>query len=342
MITAEKHLVAGVVKGNKTEPVQISKFLEEVENLGSRILSAASSFISMVSEYFCSAGNINANSLNSGKKYAEGFHYVVTRNGKTVADIVGTCHAGKEEKCGLNPTIEKAARKAKKFAFEVVSSQKFIDDVNSHRKTCDRKQTLLDYCAYNLNNYDKEKTYRYPSSVLEKEDIGLSPEYGTEEQLIRKACETNSDVAVYPLETPQEYVRNTNYFEMHEAFYKQKMDDGEISNEEIKSEKADCYNAYLEGNETLLNKAKKWDKCHDSAFHHYLVKKRNYTFATRVADLIKESSAENRTLIAIGCAHLLGKHGVPNLLRQQLGNDYSVEPKRFINFAKIWDKAFLA
>jgi uncharacterized protein YbaP (TraB family) len=111
---------------------------------------------------------------------------------------------------------------------------------------------------------------------------------------------------------------------MMHTFLEDQCHNNQVSIEEFKAVNADSYDAYRKGDEVLGKQVAKWKKYRDPASHHYIIKKRNYTFASRAVPLIEDSSSENRVLIAVGYMHLLGKHGVPNLLRQQLGKEYSI------------------
>lgn len=177
------------------------------------------------------------------------------------------------------------------------------------------------YEEFNKKNYDVTKVYKYPSLSAKRGVESLDHAYGAE-KLIREACENANEVI--SLETPKEHAQARLCLKEWEILIEKKQRDGIISMEEINAATIDAYDAYLTGNETLEKQVMKWWKCQDPAFDYYIRKKRNYIFAGCAVPMIKKSSSENRILIAVGCTHLLGKHGVPKLLQQQLGNDYSV------------------
>jgi uncharacterized protein YbaP (TraB family) len=271
--------------------------------------------------------------VDAGRTYAQGFHYIVKRRGETVADIVGTNHTGEEALYRLNPTIESASIKAKKIAFENIFTQERTDKIELSLITT--KYIVQDYYTdFNDKNYKENIACKYPSSIQENEIIEHNNAYGTE-SLILKARGENSNTVI-PLETPEEHAEALNCLEMQEIFledqyYSNKVSDEEVkavntdSYEEVKAVNTDSYDAFRKGDETLGKQVMKWRKYHDPASHHYITKKRNHTFASRAVPLIEESNLENRVLIAVGYTHLLGKHGVPSLLRQKLGEEYSIE-----------------
>jgi uncharacterized protein YbaP (TraB family) len=254
-------------------------------------------------------------SINSEKNYAQGFHYVVRRKEETIADIVGTCHAGEEAFCRLNPTIESVAIKASKVSFEHAFFTQEQKDRIVLSKIVTRYNVKCYYTDFNTQHYEENKAYKYPSSIPEKEIIELHREYSTE-RLILKVRGEDYDTVI-SLETPEEYAETLNCFEMQEEF---------SDEEEINAVNGDTYDAYRKGDEVLGKQVMKWTKYHDPAYHHYIRKKRNHTFALRAMPLIENSTPENRVLIAVGYTHLLGKHSFLNLLKQQLGNDYSIMP----------------
>lgn len=260
--------------------------------------------------------------VDAGRTYAQGFHYIVKRRGETVADIVGTNHTGEEALYRLNPTIESASIKAKKIAFENIFTQERNDKINLSLITT--KYIVQNYYTdFNEKNYKENMAYKYPSSIQENEIIEQNNAYGTE-RLILKARGENPNTVI-PLETPEEHAEALNCLEMHEVFLEDQCYRNKVSEEEVKTVNTDSYDAFRKGDEALGKQVTKWRKYHDPAFHHYITKKRNHTFASRAVPLIEESNLENCVLIAVGYTHLLGKHGVPSLLRQKLGEEYSID-----------------
>jgi|GEM_PF-6641489 uncharacterized protein YbaP (TraB family) len=267
-------------------------------------------------------------SINTEKNYAQGFHYIVKKKregeeeGEVVADIIGTSHTGPKKLYKLNPTIESAAIKAKKIAFEIVMTEERKKELFDILPTL-QQATRNSYTNFYNENYIEEKTYKYQSSDIKNKKVANYNKNGTE-TLILKARGQNID-AVIPLETMKESAENLHYLAMSEMFLEEKREDEKISKKEIKACDIDSDNCHRNGDEALGKQAAKWRKRHDPARHHYLVKQRNYTLAKCSAPLIREANPENRVLIAIGCGHLFGKHGVQALLKKELGEDYSIE-----------------
>jgi uncharacterized protein YbaP (TraB family) len=263
---------------------------------------------------------------NSGKHYSEGFHFVVKRNRQTVADLVGSAHTDELGIDRLNPTVEEAAKKAKLVAFEAYYDEQDNIRAKTHQNNS-KSKTRQSYFDFHNKTADAPKSLKYhshPSTSTKAKDV--SPNNGTE-ALILKICETTKSLCV-SIETPEEKGEGCNYIELGNEFLRQKLDSGRLTLDDINLGYNEGIAAYRAGDEASFTRYRKWIKLLDPSRYHHLTKMRNFTQANSAKTFIRSATPDNRALIVVGADHLFGKHGVVNLLKNDLGAGYTIERTR--------------
>lgn len=259
--------------------------------------------------------------LNPGKDYSEAFYFEVKRDGEEIASIIGTCHADEPGRSKLNPLIEEAALKANRIAVESPPfSRAFWRRVEATKRDC-----YVEYDEYYTREYDSQKTVKYSSPSLGKEIPDLIPENGTE-YLIVKACGIDFSKTL-SLATLEQTAKTYNYLDKMNSYSWKQIRDQYVSRAELNAVMLDTHIAYRNGDEALVMQYQAWQKLQDPAQIFFLIETRNHGFVERSAPWIRESTSDNRLLIALGFDHLFGDQGFIQLLRKDLGAEYTIERK---------------
>ncbi len=261
------------------------------------------------------------------KDYSEGFHYVVKRRGETVADLVGTAHADVEGICRLNPTVEEAAKKADRVAFESMVTKRDLDRLETHRQRS-KSTTQKSYQEYkNTHVSDPNFIYDPALSIATEEIKPVDKNRGTE-NLILKLRGEHTKYAIISLETIEEHAEIGNYPDLIDETLYQRISEGIISEEQwIRAENI-ALDAYRNGDERRVQISANLLKNLDPSGYYHMYTKRNRLHASRAKPLLEKATADKRVLIAIGAEHLFGEDGVIKLLEQDLGDDYRIERVR--------------
>lgn len=272
-------------------------------------------------------------SAEATKPYAEGFHYIVKRNEELVADIVGCKHEDHKKFNGqLNPTILEAAKKAKKIALEHNPQDPYHNTpspFSPEERLAMQNEAHKNYDDFMQLHADMKRFYRYQSIVQEREpkrSLWDKEQYaaGTEWVILYRTMWANPSPEMLSLETRREW--EMTMFYLDHCFLNQYVKGYQIEDDYITIQ-LDTNTAFHRGEEAPLQQIRRWKKIHDPGHHHYVVKTRNAVFASRALPLIQEATSESRVMIGVGTAHLFGKNGVLNLLRKDLGEEYTIEPK---------------
>lgn len=259
--------------------------------------------------------------LNSDKDYSQAFCFEVKRDGEEIAHIIGTSHADRPVCSKLNPLIEEVPLKANRIAIESSPfSREFWKRVDAMKP-----ESYAEYNEDYNREYDSKKIFKYSSSSLGQKIPELIPDNGTE-KLIAKACGIDFSKTLAQ-GTLEQTAKTYNYLDKMNFYSGKRICDQHLSREEVLAVRLDTHIAYRNGDETLVMQYQAWQKLQDPARIFFLIETRNHSFVERSAPWIRESTSDDRLLIALGCDHLFGDKGFIKLLREDLGEEYTIERK---------------
>ena len=249
--------------------------------------------------------------------YAVGFNFAIKKNAETVGYIAGTKHGNN---LSLSPLLVDISQKVSKLAFENALSEKREEEIMSVAPRV-AYSAECNYYAYNSDNYNKNKLLKFP--IFEHDTISEDEEKGTEKLILLAKGETFDSVT--SLETPRQHATSLYYCEFNSEHTMEQIENNEITEDEIKSINFHSIVCFNTGDEMLAKKIKKWNKVQDPAYHHYVVEDRSLFFSINAEPLIKDATPEEKVLIGVGWSHLFGKKGLLHRLKENLGNEYSIE-----------------
>ncbi|WP_273431808.1 TraB/GumN family protein [Chitinibacter tainanensis] len=253
-------------------------------------------------------------------------------HGKTQSYLYGTIHANRVEGSALGPQVRSALQASRQLVLELD-----LDDASVSQQLLAGMQGKANVPAAVKARYQAQLARLcLPNALLEQLDInflmvtltlldaqlaGVEGSYGTENVLLQLAKQRQ--LPVKGLETVAEQLAALK-------------DDGELSLAQHEQALTMLENGH--GRQQLLklvdvwnrrdwatmSQYRSWCECENTAEDRAamvrLLDERNPRMAQRIDALLREGQAN---FIAVGSLHLVGEHGLPNLLRQ-LG--YKVEP----------------
>lgn len=245
--------------------------------------------------------------------------------------LLGSMHKLKKSDYPLDSSVDKAFDDAEKVYFEVSPNE--MNDPATPRKMLDlgllnRDQTLkkrlspevweslAEYCA--LNQIPVENFQRYKPWLVglligsdQAKKSGLSGEFGLDRHFMNLAIRFHKDTGSF--ETLAEQI---SYFDLlspeaqEQSLYETLK---EAEDPQIFDRMHTLWrNADAEGIWKMISEEKK----QSPHFFQEFIDDRNYTWLTEITDFLERNS-EDDALVVVGSAHLLGNHGLVNLLTKK-------------------------
>lgn len=267
--------------------------------------------------------------LFSGIVRAELFYDIIFKN--THLFLLGSIHAGKDSFYPLSNAVETAYLKSDSIFVEVDMDDHHSDSAlkalsanlyypqGKSLSTQTTPQIYDKWIAYALKNHMTPQMYEKfrPWAIVmqigdwEVKKNGYSAEWGIDRYFINKAREDRKNVvALETLEEQMYLLRDPEYEENLLSFVIEEANDGRFSLDQM-------YRMWKSGDETKFESMINEEYSVEPKYHQIFDKvilRRNLSMAKKIEQIL---DAGTNGMVIVGSAHLIGKKGVVNLLREK-------------------------